>query len=121
MINPQDVLRERAEKKEAEHLDAQDVLKERAKKKSAKQLKKEENVRIIESLILEKFLDISITTVLVTAYNGFFMIDDDITDIPFDEQSQTILYNYFHKEKGYFAVYIQLYNKEVGLEINVYD
>ncbi len=100
---------------------AQEIRKERAFQRANQTLKKEENARIIESLILDKFKDLEITNIVVWAADGFFMIDDDITDIPYDTYSETIVYNDFYNEVGYSAEFFQMTEGQKGLRITVMD
>ena len=100
---------------------AQDVRNERKAQIAAKQQKKDQNVEIIESLVLDKFRELEVTTVKVWVFNGFFAIDDDETDIPFDEHSMPKIYKDFNDEEGYRATYYGMYDGQKALEISIID
>ncbi len=100
---------------------AQDVRKKRATKIAKERLRKVENVELIESLILERFREIEITTVTVWEYEGFFVIDEDITDIPFNKQSEAVLFNEFNNEEGYCATFLKMINGQKALSIKIID
>ena len=100
---------------------AQEVRMERKAKKAEIDQKKAENVEIIESLVLDRFRDLNETTITVWEYRGFFVIGDDETDIPFDEQSKAEIYKDFNNEDGYQAVTFEMYDKQVALKISIID
>ena len=100
---------------------AQDVRRERAIKKDALQREMQERAEIIESLVLEKFRSLSVTSVLVLEYNGAFMVDDDITDVPFDWRSHAAILSDFNSEEGYCATNVELHDKQKAIEIKVID
>jgi hypothetical protein len=100
---------------------AQDVRKEREAKRANEQLKREENVEIIESLIIDKFKELKITTVVVWELDDFFVIDEDLTDIPFDKDCESTLYKDFNNEAGFYVSYIKMIGGKTGLKIRIVD
>ena len=85
------------------------------------QRERQERAEIIESLVLEKFRSVSVTSVIVLEYNGAYMVDDDITDVPFDWHSQAAIINDFNGEEGFCATNVELCNKQKAIEIKVID
>ena len=101
--------------------DAQEIRRERAEKRASEQLKNNENVETMELLILDKFREIEITTVVIWELDGFFVIDEDLTDIPFNKKCESALYKDFNGEEGYRADYLKLSGGKIGLEISIIE
>ncbi len=100
---------------------AQEVRKKRAEQRTKEQQKKEENVEILEELVLERFMELETTTVTVWGCEGFFVIGDDDTDIPFHEDSFSALYKDFNDEDGYHADFVDMIDGRMGLQIRISD
>jgi hypothetical protein len=108
--------------KEASNMkNAQEIRKERAEKRASEQFKKNENIETMELLILDKFREIEITTVVIWEHEGFFVIDEDLTDIPFDKECESALYKDFNSEEGYHADYLKMFGEKIGLEISIIE
>lgn len=100
---------------------AQEIRKERVAKRASEGLKINVDLETLERLILDKFRELEIIAVVVWDLDGFFVIDEDITDIPFNKDCESALVKEFNNEEGYHADYLKMYGGKIGIEISIID
>ena len=72
-------------------------------------------------MVLDRFKDLEIVNIVVWTYDGFFIIDDDGTDIPFDKYSESVIYKDFNNEDGYSAEYFKMIDGQEAIRICIID